>query len=106
MDPERLQRGGGAPPPPTAAADNGPASAGPAVGGAESERKYGLGVRPPLNTARAEELCGLDEDQLALLPLAKLEALHADLAQQTADASALLAWLVQLKDAQTQDSAT
>jgi hypothetical protein len=86
--------------------DNGPASAGPALGGADSERKYGLGARPSLDITFAEELCGLDEEQLSLLPLAKLEALHADFAAQTADASALLAWFLQLKDAQTQDSAT
>lgn len=84
-----------------------PASAVPSSNfNSENERKYGLGPRPGLDVARAEDLCGLEEDQLALYPLARLEALHADLVRRTADASGLLAWFLQLKDAQTHDQAT
>ncbi|GMK58786.1 hypothetical protein CspeluHIS016_0602280 [Cutaneotrichosporon spelunceum] len=68
--------------------------------------KYDLGPRPVLDTARAEELCGLEEEQLALLPLAKLQALQAELEQTTASASGLLAYLLQFKDALGTDSRT
>ncbi|BEJ14370.1 hypothetical protein CspHIS471_0401370 [Cutaneotrichosporon sp. HIS471] len=68
--------------------------------------KYDLGPRPVLDMARAEELCGLEEEQLALLPLSKLQALQAELEQTTAGASGLLAYLLQLKDALGTDSRT
>ncbi|BEJ06847.1 hypothetical protein CcaverHIS641_0401160 [Cutaneotrichosporon cavernicola] len=68
--------------------------------------KYDLGPRPVLDTARAEELCGLEEEQLALLTLSKLQALQAELEQTTASASGLLAYLLQLKDALGTDSRT
>lgn len=68
--------------------------------------KYDLGPRPKLDMALAEELCGLEEDQLALLPLSRLEALQTQLVGTTADASAVLAHLVQLKDALAHDSRT
>lgn len=76
------------------------------MGGSEEERKYGLGEKPALDIPHAEELCGLDEDQLSLLPLSRLETIQSDLAKHTAEASALLAWFLQLKDAQSQDAAT
>jgi len=43
---------------------------------------------------------------LSILPLAKLRELQDDLVETSASASGLLAWLLQLKDAQNQDSAT
>jgi hypothetical protein len=76
------------------------------VGGAQNEPNHGLGQRPALDLARAQELCALEEDQLSLMPLARLESLLEDLARNTADASTLLSWLLQLKDAQSQDQAT
>lgn len=68
--------------------------------------KYDLGPRPVVDIGRAEELCGLEEEQLALLPLAKLQALQTELEQTTATASGLLAYLLQLKDALATDSRT
>lgn len=83
-----------------------PVSARPSIGGAEGERKYGLGTKPPLDTRKAEELCGLEESALGIMPLARLEQIQAELVKHTADASALLAYYLQLKDAQTHDAAT
>lgn len=45
-------------------------------------------------------------DQLSMLSLDKLRAMQAGIVDTSAQASALLAWSLQLKDAQTQDSAT
>ena len=83
-----------------------PVTAVPRTSTSGREDKYGLGQRPKLAATRAEELCGLDEAELALLPMSKLEAIQADLVSVTADASASLAWLLQLKDALAHDSAT
>lgn len=83
------------------------ASAPPSAGLREPQGdKYDLGPRPELDMAMAEELCGLEEEQLALLPLSRLEAMQADLVSTTANASALLAHLLQLKDALAHDSRT
>ncbi|OXH41627.1 hypothetical protein J008_00512 [Cryptococcus neoformans] len=68
--------------------------------------KYGLGEKPEMDTPRAEELCGLEEDALSLLPIASLRKLQADLVENTSQVSATLAWMLQLKDAQLHDSAT
>ncbi|WVQ82898.1 hypothetical protein IAT38_005034 [Cryptococcus sp. DSM 104549] len=68
--------------------------------------KYGLGQRPPMDMAKAEDLCGVEEDQLTLLPIASLRKIQQELVENSAQASATLAWMLQLKDAQTQDSAT
>ncbi|KAK8844764.1 hypothetical protein IAR55_006614 [Kwoniella newhampshirensis] len=68
--------------------------------------KYGLGQRPEMDVARAEELCGLEEDQLSILSIHALKKIQDELVTATAQASAALAWSLQLKDAQTQDSAT
>ncbi|WVR03114.1 hypothetical protein IAU60_000104 [Kwoniella sp. DSM 27419] len=86
---------------------NAPVSAGPnGRSTANGNSKYGLGTRPELDMARAEEYCGLEEDQLSLLSVAKLRQLQSDLSGTSAQASALLTWLLQFKDAQTQDAAT
>lgn len=87
-----------------------------------SSEPSGLGERPELDTEKAEEMCGMEEgerretrpaikltrglDKLSLLPLVQLKRMQDELAATSAQASALLAWLLQLKDAQTQDSAT
>lgn len=86
--------------------------------------KYGLGEKPEMDMEKAEELCGIEEgksanlrgvetcqwltgvDRLSLLPLASLRKLQDELVETSAQASAALAWGLQLKDAQTQDSAT
>ncbi|GFZ44555.1 hypothetical protein JCM24511_02279 [Saitozyma sp. JCM 24511] len=81
-----------------------PASAIPSTNGGLS--KYGLGERPAMDPTRAEDLCGIDEARLSLLPIESLKTMQADLVETSAQASALLAWLLQLKDAQTQDSQT
>ncbi|ODN89738.1 hypothetical protein L198_06432 [Cryptococcus wingfieldii CBS 7118] len=85
--------------------DQGPFSAAPGDG-AGTSGKYGIGLRPEMDTPKAEELCGLEEDALSLLPLSTLRTLQQDLVTTSAQASATLAWMLQLKDAQTQDSAT
>ncbi|WWC97556.1 hypothetical protein V866_004440 [Kwoniella sp. B9012] len=85
-------------------AQTAPNSAG--VKGTRGIGKYGLGVKPDFDVEKAEEYCGLEEDQMSLLPLATLQKLQADIAQTSALASSRLAWELQLKDAQTQDAAT
>ena len=45
-------------------------------------------------------------DQLSLLPLERLKRIQNDFVDVTSHASVVLAWLLQLKDAQTQDSVT
>lgn len=100
-----------------------PVSAAPRDG---AEGKYGLGVRPELDMQKAEELCGIEEgelrnllgllhfrlteltmsDQISILSPAALAKIQADLVQSSAQASALLAHLLQLKDAQSHDAAT
>ncbi|KAL7420400.1 hypothetical protein Q5752_005370 [Cryptotrichosporon argae] len=82
----------------------GPSSA-PGLGGS-GPGQYGLGAKPVLDIARAEALCALEEDDLALLPLARLRQVQDDMARVSAQASAQLAWLLQLKDAQAQDAKT
>ncbi|KAK1921194.1 hypothetical protein DB88DRAFT_499959 [Papiliotrema laurentii] len=68
--------------------------------------KYGLGSKPLLDTTVAEDLCGIDEDQLSLLSVERLRTMQQELVETSAAASALLAWELQYKDAQVQDSAT
>ncbi|WWD22682.1 hypothetical protein CI109_107175 [Kwoniella shandongensis] len=75
---------------------NGPAGTG----------KYGLGEKPEMDVSRAEELCGLQEDQLSILSIHALKKIQDELVTITAQASAPLAWSLQLKDAQVQDSTT
>jgi hypothetical protein len=99
----------------------------------EKSGKYGLGERPEMNMDKAEELCGLEEgqsllstwyrtrarsdhdqcngidmtiDRLSLLSLASLRKIQSDLVETSSQASSTLAWALQLKDAQSQDSAT
>lgn len=71
-----------------------------------SEDKHGLGPKPVVNFGRAEELCALEDDKLKLCSLAKLETVQRDLVRATNEASALLAYLAQLKDARQQDHET
>jgi len=87
---------------------NGPGTNGDANGASDAPgpTAYGLGSRPEFDMGKAEELCGLEEDQLSLLSLDRLTVLQESLVSTSAQASALLAWLLQLKDAQTQDSVT
>lgn len=47
-----------------------------------------------------------EPDRLSILSLASLKILQEDIVSISAQASAQLAWQLQLKDAQTQDSAT
>ncbi|WWC90184.1 uncharacterized protein L201_005117 [Kwoniella dendrophila CBS 6074] len=75
-------------------------------GGTKGIGKYGLGNKPEFDMVKAEEYCGLEEDQLSLLPLAALQKLQSELARTSALASSRLAWELQFKDAQTQDSTT
>lgn len=91
---------------PVAAGGGVPAASAPVSVRNSQADKYDLGPRPVVDMALAEELCGLEEDQLALLPLSRLEAMQADLVSTTANASALLAHLLQLKDALSHDSRT
>ncbi|KAK4683776.1 hypothetical protein P7C73_g6450, partial [Tremellales sp. Uapishka_1] len=72
--------------------------------GVKKEGKYGLGEQPHMDMSKAEELCGIEGDQLSILSLATLRKMQDDLVRVSADASASLAWSLQYKDAQTQDS--
>lgn len=71
-----------------------------------SEDKHGLGPKPALDTAKAEELCALEDDKLKLYSLSRLEGVQRDLVRASAQASELLAYLAQLKDARQQDNET
>jgi len=81
--------------------------------------------KPLFDTTKAEDLCGVEEGehlradreknlgsgmlilaQLSILSLERLKAMQEEIAQTSAQASALLAWNLQYKDAQAQDSAT
>lgn len=80
-----------------------PVSAAPRSSGSD---KYGLGARPEFDVPTAERLCGVEDDQLSLMSVDKLRKMQDELVATTADASAQLAWLLQLKDALGHDSAT
>lgn len=71
-----------------------------------SEDKHGLGPKPTLDFAKAEELCAIEDDKLKLCSLGRLETVQRDLVRATNEASALLAYLAQLKDARQQDHET
>ena len=81
----------------------------------------GLGDRPELDMAKVEELSAIEEgdsqdlkllspadvaDEMSLLPMARLEAIQTELVNTSAQASAVLAYLLQLRDAQSQDAST
>lgn len=86
--------------------------------------QLGLGPKPQLDEERIGELLALTPgvylfhgifttinadcaiDQLSLLPLASLEAHLSDLCMQTQNTSALLTYLLQMRDALQQDSET
>lgn len=107
------------------------AVAGPAVSehGSGRQDKYGLGVRPEMDTHKAEELCGVEEgafehpgmsglwrlsrsradplfpsDQISLLPPSALKRVQEELVQSSSQASAVLAHLLQLKDSLSHES--
>ncbi|KAI0375791.1 hypothetical protein BV20DRAFT_959839 [Pilatotrama ljubarskyi] len=65
-----------------------------------------LGTRPQVDEAKVQLLLNLSPDQLSLLPLPTLEAHLSEAKAQTAKASALLTYLLQLRDALQQDSET
>ncbi|KAI0638333.1 hypothetical protein C8Q77DRAFT_1090611 [Trametes polyzona] len=65
-----------------------------------------LGPRPEIDEAKMEELLNLSADQLSLLPLPTVESHLAEIKAQTARASALLTYLLQMRDALQQDSET
>ncbi|KAI0268324.1 hypothetical protein BC834DRAFT_952638 [Gloeopeniophorella convolvens] len=68
--------------------------------------QLGLGPKPQLNEQRTGELLALTPDQLSLLPLASLEAQLTNLRTETQNTSALLTYLLQIRDALQQDSET
>lgn len=68
--------------------------------------QLGIGPKPQLDGKKVEELLKLDTDQLTLLPLAKLERCLADIQTETTNASSLLTYLLQTRDALQQDSET
>ncbi|KAH9850734.1 hypothetical protein C2E23DRAFT_833980 [Lenzites betulinus] len=65
-----------------------------------------LGPRPDIDESRMDELLNLSADQLSLLPLRSVESHLADIKAQTAKASSLLTYLLQMRDALQQDSET
>jgi len=85
-----------------------PVAGAPAPGNARRGvvAQLGLGPKPQLDERRIEELLSRMPDQLALLPLASLEACLTDLRTQTQNTSALLTYLLQTKDALQQESDT
>jgi len=102
---------------------------GPTAGSSQNGAvaQLGLGPKPQLDEQRIEELLAITPgmysfyvisgwytdiyadrtaDQLSLLPLASLETCLSDLRTQTQNTSALLTYLLQVKDALQQDSET
>ncbi|KAI0335617.1 hypothetical protein GY45DRAFT_1342655 [Cubamyces sp. BRFM 1775] len=65
-----------------------------------------LGPRPELDEAKVQELLDLSSDRMSLMPLSTLESHLADIKAQTAKTSALLTYLLQMRDALQQDSET
>jgi len=65
-----------------------------------------IGPRPQLDDKKIEELVNLEQDQLTLLPLSKLEQMLVDIRTETTNASSLLTYLLQTRDALEQDSET
>ncbi|KAJ3551410.1 hypothetical protein NM688_g4719 [Phlebia brevispora] len=65
-----------------------------------------LGPKPELDETKLSELLNLDTDNLLLLPTTTLDKHLADLKDQTAKTSALLTYLLQMRDALQQDSET
>ncbi|KAI0352985.1 hypothetical protein OH77DRAFT_1497498 [Trametes cingulata] len=65
-----------------------------------------LGPRPEVDEAKVQALLNLSPDQLSLLPLSTLESRLSEVKAQTARASALLTYLLQMRDALQQDSET
>ncbi|EPQ59107.1 hypothetical protein GLOTRDRAFT_54824 [Gloeophyllum trabeum ATCC 11539] len=68
--------------------------------------QLGLGPKPDLDQGKVDSLLSLDAESMALMPLPKLESCLRDIRAQTANASALLTYLLQTRDALQQDSET
>ncbi|KIJ37464.1 hypothetical protein M422DRAFT_211579 [Sphaerobolus stellatus SS14] len=83
-----------------------PRSGTPVSGGRPSQNAPGLGPKPQLNEAKVEEMLNLSHDTLSLLPLSRLEGHLKTLKSLTNDTSALLAYLLQVRDSLQQDSET
>ncbi|ORY26507.1 hypothetical protein BCR39DRAFT_541040 [Naematelia encephala] len=106
-----IQKGKGREIPLNSGRNSMPASIGSGLAGrglvnGDPSKVHGLGARPEIDIAKAEELCGIEEEQLTIMSLNRLKRLQEQLVSMTADASSLLGYLLQLKDAQTQDSDT
>ncbi|THV08344.1 hypothetical protein K435DRAFT_958926 [Dendrothele bispora CBS 962.96] len=65
-----------------------------------------FGPKPQLDEARISQLLELDQDNLRLQPLSVLERQLTEIRAQTASTSALLTYLLQMRDALQQDSET
>lgn len=65
-----------------------------------------LGPPPELNEAKINELLAIDTDNLLLVPTDRLNQYLSELKEQTASTSALLTYLLQMRDALQQDSET
>ncbi|EIW61219.1 uncharacterized protein TRAVEDRAFT_162172 [Trametes versicolor FP-101664 SS1] len=74
--------------------------------GALAASQLRLGPRPEIDEAKMEALLDLSADELSLLPLRSVEAHLAEIKEQTAKASALLTYLLQMRDGLQQDSET
>ncbi|CDZ98441.1 hypothetical protein [Phaffia rhodozyma] len=67
-------------------------------------KTYGLGNMPEVGWETMEELCLMESDSLSLLSLDKLESLQTELSTRSSQASNLLSYLLQLRDAQQDES--
>ncbi|CAO1615187.1 unnamed protein product [Jaminaea pallidilutea] len=64
----------------------------------------GLGPKPEVDLKRVDEVCGLTEDQISLIPLPGLRALSAELTSLTESTSALLTHSLALRESLQADS--
>jgi len=74
--------------------------------GPSTVSQLGLGPKPELDNTKVNDLLRLDPETLPLLPLPTLERHLADLRTQTVNASTLLTYLLQTREALQQDSET
>ncbi|TRM68130.1 hypothetical protein BD626DRAFT_480872 [Schizophyllum amplum] len=77
----------------------------PAPGGRRTAASP-FGPKPALDTDRIAELLALEADALALQPLPSLERTHSEIRGQIANTSALLTYLLQVRDSLQHDSET
>ncbi|KZT29264.1 hypothetical protein NEOLEDRAFT_1214603 [Neolentinus lepideus HHB14362 ss-1] len=83
-----------------------PRSGTPQPGRGSTLAQLGLGPQPEIDQTKVDGLLALDEDSMALMPLTKLESSLKEIKAQTANASAVLTYLLQTRDALQQDSET